>query len=112
MAFKQTSYQCTQYSKANIAYMSETRFRFPSLRSAVSVDSAVGSQHSSTDEDKSSEDNDEASQDSVSTDEVRAFGLKIKLLSVKLIYLVEFNIKHYLLHINVRRMRVPRTPAS
>ena len=92
--------------------MSETRFRFPSLRSAVSVDSAVGSQHSSTDEDKSSEDNDEASQDSVSTDEVRAFGLKIKLLSVKLIYLVEFNIKHYLLHINVRRMRVPRTPAS
>ena len=94
--------------------MSETRFRFPSLRSAVSVDSAVGSQHSSTDDDnKSSEDNDEASQDSVSTDEVRAFGsLKIKLLSVKLIYLVEFNIKHYLLHINVRRMRVPRTPAS
>ena len=92
--------------------MSETRFRFPSLRSAVSVDSAVGSQHSSTDEDKSSEDNDEASQDSVSTDEVRAFRLKIKLLSVKLIYLVEFNIKHYLLHINVRRMRVPRTLAS
>ena len=99
---------------ANIANMSETRFRFPSLRSAVSVDSAVGSQHSSTDDDnKSSEDNDEASQDSVSTDEVRAFRLKIKLLSVKLIYLVEFNIKHYLLlNINVRRMRVPRTPAS
>ena len=94
--------------------MSETRFRFPSLRSAVSVDSAVGSQHSSTDEDKSSEDNDEASQDSVSTDEVRPFRLKIKLLSVKLIiYLVEFNIKHYLLlNINVRRMRVPRTLAS
>ena len=95
--------------------MSEIRFRFPSLRSAVSVDSAVGSQHSSTEEDKSSEDNDEASQDSVSTDEVRAFRLKIKLLSVKLIYLVEFNIKHkhyLLLNINVRRMRVPRTLAS
>ena len=44
----------------------------------MSVDSAVGSQHSSTDEDKSSEDNDEASQDSVSTDEVRAFRISLE----------------------------------
>ena len=49
----------------------KTRFRFPSLKSTQSIDSAVGSQQSSTDEDnKSSDDNEEEdSHDQLTSDE-------------------------------------------
>ena len=67
----------------------KSRFRFPSLKSTQSVDSAVGSQQSSTDDDnKSSDDNEEGeddSQDHPSSDEDESSAdsgiMKVRLIS-------------------------------
>ena len=66
---KSSASQQFSLSRPSSASMNKTsykpRFRFPSLKSTQSIDSAVGSQQSSTDDDnKSSDDNEEGEDDS------------------------------------------------